>query len=380
MDHELIAHRLVNELMLVSVLVAGEGAGAFAQALAAAGAAAEVFAGGPPHGGDDLAILLAGQDAAADDSAKDLVGMLSQASERLLFVPLPPPLDTDGPATAALPELTMWFEVFAELGYQPVVDFDAGFVAQGAFLVDRAATAAESELAAFADRLQNPPSPAAAEPPAMPNPALQAELSALRDRLAEQETRLAELSARTEDADAALSEAQSRNAGWDGLRAWVNAAVRAPSRDTEVALLRDLPRLKALRGAEAPPIDLLPPSPAPTPERGFFSRIFRRPTRPGAPVVPLRVLEETALVRASDYFDPSWYIASSPELCAGETIDPVFHYVFVGALRGADPGPWFDTAAYLAEHPEAAGAGLCALAHALRAGTLAPHPEAQVAA
>jgi hypothetical protein len=370
MDHELIAHRLVNDLMLVSVLVAGEGAEAFAEALASAGAAAEVYVGGAPHGGDDLAILLAGQDASTDGATRELVDTLSQASERLLFVPLPSP-DADGPGGAALPELTLWFEVFAELGYQPVVDFDAGFVAQGAFLVDRAATAAESELAAFADRLQNPPAPAMAEPVAQPNAASQAEVSALRDQLAE-------LAAHAQQAEAALHEAQSSNAGWDGLRAWVNATVRDPARDTEGALLRDLPRLQTLRGADAPPIALLPP--APPPERGFFARIFGRPVKLGAPGVPLRVLEETALVRASVHFDPAWYIASAAELCAGETIDPVFHYVLVGALRGADPGPWFDTATYLADHPEAAGTGQCALAHALRAGTLAPLPEVSAAA
>jgi len=368
MDYELIAHRLVNELMLVSVVVAGEGAQAFAEALTAAGAAAEVFAGAAPQGGDDLAILLAGQDASTDGATTALVETLSQASERLLFVPLPP-TDADGASTAAaLPELTLWFEVFAELGYQPVVDFDAGFVAQGAFLVDRAATAAESELAAFADRLQNPPAPVMAEPVAGPSAASMAEVSALRDHLAE-------LAAQAEQAEADLHEARSSNAGWDGLRAWVNAAVRDPARDTELALLRDLPRLQTLRGADAPPIDLQ--APAPAPERGFFARLFGRPAKPG---VPLRVLEETALVRASAYFDPAWYIASTPELCAGETIDPVFHYVFVGALRAADPGPWFDTAAYLAEHPEVASAGQCALTHALRAGRLAPLPEATVAA
>jgi hypothetical protein len=378
MDHGVIAHRLVNELMLVSVLVAGEGAEAFAQALDGAGAAAEVLAGGPAQGGADLAILLAAHNAAADDAAQQLVGTLSQASERLLFVPLPP-AGADAPGTASsLPELTRWFEIFAELGYQPVVDFDAGFVAQGAFLVDRAATAAESELAAFADRLQNPPAPAMAEPAPAPGLAVQAELASLRDRLADQEARAAELAAQAAHAEAALHEAQASNAGWDGLRAWVNASVRDPARDTERALLRDLPRLKTLRGSDAPPIDLAPPAPAPA--QGFFARLFGRPGKPGAPGMELRVLQETALVRASCYFDPAWYIASTPELCTGETIDPVFHYVFVGALRGADPGPWFDSAAYVAAHPEAAETGQCALLHALRAGTLGPHPDASAAA
>jgi hypothetical protein len=352
MDYELIANRLVNELMLVSVLVAGEGAGSFAAALAEAGAAAEVFGTAGPQGPTDLAILLAGPAEAVPAETTDLVGRLAEASDRLLLVPLPTPDAGDPTLPPALQELTAWFEIFAELGYQPVVDFDAGFVAAGAFLVDREATAAESELAAFADRLQSAAPPTIREATIEPDPALHAELAELRHQ--------------AEQAASALHEAETRNAGWDGLRAWVNAAIRDPARDSEAALLRDLPRLHALRGPAAPPIDVL--SVLQPPKPGWLSRLFRRVPPPPAPGAPLRVLQDTALVRASRYFDPAWYIASAADLWESETVDPVFHYVFVGALRGLDPGPWFDTAAYLAAHPAASENGQCALVHALRTG------------
>ena len=62
------------------------------------------------------------------------------------------------------------FELFAEQGFQPVVDYDAGFLGAGAFLVDRNATAADSDLAEFAARVSvgGAPEETAAPVPAPP--------------------------------------------------------------------------------------------------------------------------------------------------------------------------------------------------------------------
>ncbi len=371
----MIASRLVNELMLVSVLVVGEGAQSLAAELEAEGSAASVFAGGRAPEGCDLAILLASPGSAADDGTRQMVDALSQASERLLFAPLPlgPGGAPDGPA---LPQLSEWFEVFAEFGYQPVVEFDASFVSPGAFLVDRAATAAESELSAFAERLQSGPPPAdPAHAPASPARELEA---GLRARLAEADAALAEtreaLAARRAEVDGLLAEAarlagqhdaarqavqalQEADSGWDGLRLWARALVSDPARDTPAALARDLPRLNAWR-SPAPPVTL-PQAPAWRIWPGLRLRARRRTPQPA-------ILADTALVRASRLFDAAWYVAATPELAQEASVDPVFHYVLVGAPRGADPGPWFDTAAYLADHPEIAGTGLCPLVHAIR--------------
>jgi hypothetical protein len=351
-----IATRLVSELMLVSVAVAGEGAETVAQALARAGAAAENLAAASPAGFYDLAVLCAPASAASETGKDALLATLSQASERLLFVPTA----TDGDGRAGL---TAWFETFIELGYQPVVEFDAGFVAPGAFLVDRAATAGEDELAAFADRLHAPPPPRPTPPVAPP-----AELEALRARLAAQDSELAELAARAAAAEAALRDEVTRNAGWEGLRAWVNSAVRDPARNTPDALRHDLPRLAALRGDASLPLGQ---SAGDAPQK-FWFRFLARREKPVLSSKMRSVLEDAALVRASRLFDPAWYIASSAELSAGETVDPVFHYVLVGGPRGADPGPWFDSAAYLAAHPGAAQGGQAPLVQAIRSGA----PEA----
>jgi len=359
----MIAPRLVNELMLVSVLVAGEGAAALAESLAQAGAAAESLAETEPGAGFDLGILLAAETDADQPGTADLVAALSRASERLLFVPLPLRLAGGAGAAPALADLTRWFEIFAELGYQPVVDFDAGFVSAGAFLVDRAATAAESELAAFADRLQNTAPAQPRDDAVQSDRAEQLELARMRAELAASEAKIATLSNQVQQTASALQQAEAQNAGWDGLRGWVALVVADPSRDAASALRRDLPRLQALRGDAAPPIE--PPADAPVSRQGWLARLFRGAAKPAsAPRHP--VLEDAALVRASKLFDAAWYVASTPELSEGQGIDPVFHYVVVGGLRGADPGPWFDSAAYLAAHPEAEGS--CPLVHAIRSG------------
>jgi len=71
-----------------------------------------------------------------------------------------------------------------------------------------------------------------------------------------------------------------------------------------------------------------------------------------------RRLEERRLVRrinSSGLFDAAFYTTHYPDLPAGS--DPVLHYVVSGAAEGRDPNPAFDTAVYLAAHPEAAAAG-----------------------
>ena len=359
----MIAQRLVSELMPVSVLVAGDGADTLAAALTEAGAMAEILVGSQGQSGCDLAILLGAPDPDAVPDLHTLIASLSEASDRLLFAPLPLRGAAPADAPPTLPALTRWFEMFADFGYQPVVGFDAGFVAAGAFLVDRASTAAESDLAAFADRLQDIAGPSPSDPGLEPpDPALEAEISHLH---AERAAQLVQFDALTAEAAAireALQAEQTRNAGWDGLRAWVNFVVTDPARDTEAALRRDLPRLNALRGPDLVPI--VPAVPGAASRPGFFARLFGRRAKPSPSGA---LLEGTAIVHASKYFDPAWYIASTPDLCEGERIDPVFHYVFVGAPNGADPGPWFDSAAYLKAHPEA---GDCPLLHAIR--TAAP--------
>ncbi len=369
-----LADRLVNELMLVSVLVAGQGAEALAAALEEAGAAAEPLTEAPPAEGFDLAILLAPPGALAAAAARATVDRLAGASDRLLLAPLP--LGETAAGGPALPELPLWFEMFAELGYQPVIEFDASFVSPGAFLVDRAATAAEGDLAAFTDRLQMGSEAAAQQRAAVQDAersvrtelqaaraalaATEAELATLRAEagqraaeLAQANTRAARLAGDLEANAAALRESEARHRAWDGLRSWIRLEVAAAHRNEAATLLRDLPALRAQR-PDLPATDAAPP------QRGWRRLLTRR-----RPPAPHPALAEAALVRRSPLFDAAWYIASNPALHEGAALDPVLHYVLVGGPAGADPGPWFDTAAYLAGHPDVSGAPL---AEAIRRG------------
>jgi hypothetical protein len=331
------AQRLASDLMLVSVVVGGEGAEALAGVLAEAGLAAEALSGGAEAA--DLAILLAAPGDAGTPRMAALVASLSQASDRLLLVPQGAASGSPGMA-----DLISWFEVFAELGYQPVVDFDAGFVGQGAFLVDRSATAAESELEAFAGRLSLGGALAASSQRvatleaelAGGERAIQAELDALRAQHAATLRELSAVAARAMAAEAELArvreETAAHDAGWDALRAWVRAMV----------------------ARTAPP----------SRRAGAFARLLGR--RGAAD--PMEA--DLALLRASPLFDAAWYIASNPEL-AEAAADPVRHYLVTGAEAGGDPGPWFDSQAYLREHPELAATGENPLIHAIRSQAVA---------
>ncbi|RNE88383.1 hypothetical protein, partial [Marichromatium sp. AB31] len=50
-------------------------------------------------------------------------------------------------------------------------------------------------------------------------------------------------------------------------------------------------------------------------------------------------------------------------VAAGTFASAVEHYWSYGADENRAPGPWFDTAAYLADNPDVAAAGLDATSH-----------------
>jgi hypothetical protein len=315
-DFAAAATRLVAELMPISVAVAGDGAGAVAEALAAAGASAEVVADGAAYPAD-LAILLVPAGGTPADALAALVARLSGLSERLVLVPR----GAAGPG--AQPDMPAWFEALAEQGYQPVVEYDASYLGSGAFLVDRNAVAAESELAAFAERLALGGELADS---ARKLAALQAELAEGGERatlksaldraqaaLAAAEARAGAWQARAEAAERDLAEAKADLSGWEqtwmNLRQWIGAVVADPGRDTLAAL-------RALR--------------PPARRRGIwpFRRNAAKPDREEA-----ALLAQAAEMRAGPMIDPALYLAGHPELCARGG-DPIWDRVLAqGSAR-----------------------------------------------
>jgi hypothetical protein len=73
------------------------------------------------------------------------------------------------------------------------------------------------------------------------------------------------------------------------------------------------------------------------------------------------------LIRASELFDPAWYLATYPDV-ASSGQDPYVHYFVYGGKEGRHPGPRFDSHHYLLENPDIERAGLNPLVHYLRRG------------
>ena len=73
------------------------------------------------------------------------------------------------------------------------------------------------------------------------------------------------------------------------------------------------------------------------------------------------------LVEGSPLFDAEWYRATYPDI-RDPAVDPVRHYIEFGAAERRDPGPHFNTARYLDQHPELVETSENPLAHAMRSG------------
>jgi len=75
-------------------------------------------------------------------------------------------------------------------------------------------------------------------------------------------------------------------------------------------------------------------------------------------------------------FDRNYYLAKNPDVAAAG-IDPVAHFLKVGARTGCNPNPLFDVKYYLHEHPEVIDSKLNSLQHFVVSGSAAglqPNP------
>ena len=77
--------------------------------------------------------------------------------------------------------------------------------------------------------------------------------------------------------------------------------------------------------------------------------------------------DQVELVRRSGLFDPAWYVREYPDV-ATLGIDPVEHYLKVGAALLRDPCEHFSTRYYLRANPEVAAARINPLIHFSCAG------------
>jgi glycosyltransferase involved in cell wall biosynthesis/ubiquinone/menaquinone biosynthesis C-methylase UbiE len=91
--------------------------------------------------------------------------------------------------------------------------------------------------------------------------------------------------------------------------------------------------------------------------------VFRRTKPETNPVYE----EELNLIRASELFDPGWYLEQNPDVAQLKN-DPLHHYVHFGGFEGRDPSPNFSSAWYLEIYEDVKKAGMNPLIHYLKYG------------
>jgi len=84
----------------------------------------------------------------------------------------------------------------------------------------------------------------------------------------------------------------------------------------------------------------------------------------------MEIPAQKSLIARSGLFDPRWYLRTYPEV-ARAGMDPLTHFLTLGAAMGRDPGPGFDTRNYQRSCPEAEREGLNPVVHYLLKGCAA---------
>ena len=138
------------------------------------------------------------------------------------------------------------------------------------------------------------------------------------------------------DDDAARARIDAAVAAWQADPRLIDDIIHDELRHRRFEELRLRDRYRPAEEEPAPaPAAAAPPAPKPAP-----------PPRPEArPEISPSLEEEIRLVRDSGLLDVDWYRARYPDAAAGG-IDPVEHYLTVGAARGYDPSPLFQTGYY----------------------------------
>jgi glycosyltransferase involved in cell wall biosynthesis len=81
----------------------------------------------------------------------------------------------------------------------------------------------------------------------------------------------------------------------------------------------------------------------------------------------MNIDEIVSYIKNAGTFDEHWYATRYPDISL-LNIDPIGHYVRIGALLHRDPGPDFSTAEYLNLHPDVRAAGINPYFHYLKWG------------
>lgn len=89
--------------------------------------------------------------------------------------------------------------------------------------------------------------------------------------------------------------------------------------------------------------------------------------------------QDVALIERSPWFDANWYLSNYPDVAADEAAcqSPARHYLLVGGFAGLNPGPGFDSAAYIACYDDVRESAINPLLHFIKFGEKEQrHPKA----
>lgn len=78
----------------------------------------------------------------------------------------------------------------------------------------------------------------------------------------------------------------------------------------------------------------------------------------------IQVQQYLAMIKSSELFDEEWYLARNPDV-AQSKIDPAKHFLLIGGIEGRDPGPNFNSRAYLEAFPDVRERSINPLVHHL---------------
>jgi hypothetical protein len=312
-----------------------------------------------------------------------------------------------------------WIEAFAEFGFAPVIDFDAGFVSPHAFLLRRLPRLGRQTEMLFSNWLR-----------------LRAALFAAQDRATTLEQQIAELESQRDSSVTGLTQRLSDHSTVRNELALARQEVgrlrgEAAHAESEIRFLRETnlslgqardelvltvahardefglarqeversrseatraeSEIRSLRAMNSSLVTELDSSDQTIRDisSDAVKHAFSRQLVPLTKLVSDAVREtllvitrrrahqvsdltslcgDAELVATSQLFDPRWYLAHASRGDIEARRNPVLHYLTHARKQRTSPGPAFDSQSYLLHNPDVAAAGMDPLVHYLRHG------------
>jgi SAM-dependent methyltransferase len=328
----------------------------------------------PIEGDYDLVLCIGVLENMPNEEALAAIRNMAAAAPRILFSSSP--IDLKAITHVNVRPTRYWLERFAEVGFAPVVRFDATFVCPHAMLLERSDEGRDNRsLMAFAEIVRQRLMVAEVrQNETMTRMALQREVAVARQAETELQqevttARQVEAELQQEIAAARQAEAQSRAELQERI-----AALRLGESEARAAAQRAEAAESRLRAMEQSRAWRIVPTLPRTSDRlplmqrkaglawwTFAKQLPRRAWNQRQAIAAISIFRQTGL------FDDDYYKKNNPHIEA-TGMDPALHFVRYGWKEGRKPSPAFDPAFYLDQYPDVAATGINPLLHYVRYG------------